>query len=106
MTTLSKDEYKEFLKETFREVLKENSPGNSRFPEILDIQQASEFLRLKMNTLYEKTSRKLIPHFKKGNKLYFNRTELEAWIQEGKVKMKNEIEAQAITYLATRKKNY
>jgi len=106
LTTLNKEEYKELLTATFREALKETSSSNSKFPEILDVEQASEFLHLKVTTLYEKTSTKQIPHFKKGNKLYFNRTELETWIQQGKVKTANEIESQAITYLATNKKSY
>lgn len=104
LTTLNKGEYVELLKETFREVLIEKIASNSqRLPEILNIQQVSEFLHLAVASVYEKTSKKQIPHFKKGNKLYFNRTEIEAWIQEGKVKTANEIESQAITYLANRK---
>lgn len=104
LTTLNKGEYVELLKETFREVLIEKIANNSpRLPEILNIQQVSEFLHLAVASIYEKTSQKQIPHFKKGNRLYFNRTEIEAWIQEGKVKTANEIESQAITYLANRK---
>ncbi len=104
LTTLNKEEYIELLKETFREVLIEKIANNSPpLPEILNIQQASEFLHLKVASVYEKTSAKHIPHFKKGNRLYFNRAELEAWVQEGKVKIANEIESQAITFLANRK---
>lgn len=104
LTTLNKGEYVELLKETLREVLIEKITNNSpRLPAILNIQQVSEFLHLAVASVYEKTSKKQIPHFKKGNKLYFNRTEIEAWIQEGKVKTANEIESQAITYLANRK---
>ncbi|MGQ0828466.1 MAG: helix-turn-helix domain-containing protein [Bacteroidota bacterium] len=106
ITNLNKEEYKELLRETFREVLKEKTTDNPRFAEILNAQQASEFLHLRVASIYEKTSTKQIPHFKKGNKLYFNRTELEAWIQQGKVKTADEIESQAITYLATNKKNH
>lgn len=104
LTTLNKGEYVELLKETFREVLIEKIANNSsHLPEILNIKQVSEFLHLAVASIYEKTSQKQIPHFKKGNRLYFNRTEIEAWIQEGKVKTANEIESQAITYLANRK---
>ena len=82
LTTLNKGEYVELLKETFREVLIEKIANNSpRLPEILNIKQASEFLHLAVASIYEKISQKQIPHFKKGNRLYFNRTEIEAWIQ-------------------------
>jgi excisionase family DNA binding protein len=66
--------------------------------DILDIKQASDFLRLKLNTLYEKTSQKIIPHFKKGNKLYFNRAELQAWVEDGKVKTTAELQGEASSY--------
>ena len=104
LTNLNKDEFKELLKETIMEVLNENYKAlELHAPQILDVKQAAEFLHLEITTIYEKTSRKLIPHFKKGNKLYFNSGELEAWIQQGKVKTANEIGVEAIDYLLTGK---
>lgn len=100
LTNLNKDEFKELLKETITEVLNENYKAiESHVPQILDVKQAAEFLHLEITTLYEKTSRKLIPHFKKGNKLYFNLSELEAWIEQGKVKTTDEIGVEATNYL-------
>ena len=98
LTSLTEDEFKTLLKETVREILKEgNHQNKENFPEVLNVTEAAKFLRLKLNTLYEKTSRKLIPHFKKGNKLYFHKPELESWIKDGKVKTQQEIEGEAIT---------
>lgn len=66
LTTLNKGEYVELLKETFREVLIEKIASNSpRLPEILNIQQVSEFLHLAVASVYEKTSKKQIPILKK-----------------------------------------
>ena len=99
LTSYSQQEFKEFLKDALKEILSENlSALKPQLPEILNVQQAADFLKLKITTLYEKTSRKLIPHFKKGNKLYFHRSELEAWVKEGKVKTRDEIEGEAITF--------
>lgn len=99
LTNISEQEFKEFLKDALREILPEQLGATKKqLPEILDVQQAAEFLKLKINTLYEKTSRKLIPHFKKGNKLYFHLSELQAWITQGKVKTHDEIESEAITF--------
>jgi excisionase family DNA binding protein len=99
LTNLNEEEFKLFLKQALSEIIGEGFT-NSRpnIPEILDVKQASDFLRLKITTLYEKTSEKTIPHFKKGNKLYFKRDELDTWVQEGKVSTANEIESQAATY--------
>ncbi|MBI4945269.1 MAG: helix-turn-helix domain-containing protein [Bacteroidetes bacterium] len=104
LTNLDEKEFKEFLKEALKEILSDNLSELKPQPaEILNVQQAADFLKLKITTLYEKTSRKLIPHFKKGNKLYFHRTELEEWIKQGKVKTYDEVEGEVLTYLLSGK---
>lgn len=100
LTSFTEQEFKDYLKEAIREViaeeLKQVKPSQT---ETLSITEAAAFLKLKLTTMYEKTSRKLIPHFKKGNKLYFNRTELEEWIRKGKVKTASDIESEAIVHV-------
>jgi len=99
LTNLNEEEFKIFLKQAISEIIGEGlTQVKNIIPDILDVKQAADFLRLKITTLYEKTSEKTIPHFKKGNKLYFKRDELQAWVLEGKVKTKDEIESQAATY--------
>jgi excisionase family DNA binding protein len=104
LTSLSEQEFKDFLKSAIRETLSEELKQlGQALPDTLGIKEAANFLKLKITTLYEKTSRKLIPHFKKGNKLYFLKAELEEWIKKGKVKTQGEIEGDAATYLLTGK---
>ena len=105
LTSLNEDELKRFLKDALRELLAEQQ-GNLREPqpEILNVQQAAQFLQLKPATVYEKTSTKQIPHFKKGNKLYFHLSELQQWINAGKVKTSNEITNEAVTFTLIRNK--
>ena len=99
LTNISSEEFKEFLKDALKEILSgQLSAVKEQLPEILDIKQAGEYLKLKIATLYEKTSRKQIPHFKKGNKLYFHLSELQTWIKQGKVKTQEEIESEAVTF--------
>ncbi len=95
--SISLEQFRQLLKETIREVLLEGGSPKQSTPEILNVQQAADFLKLKLNTLYEKTSRKQIPHFKKGNRLYFHLSELENWVKQGKVKTHKEIESEALT---------
>ncbi len=45
--------------------------GHSDLPELLNILQASEYLSLAKQTLYGFTSKGVIPHLKRGKKLYF-----------------------------------
>ena|SRR6218665_992413 len=100
LTNVSEQEFKEFLRNTLKAILSEQT-NQTVLPEILNVHQAAAFLKLKVTTLYEKTSRKLIPHFKKGNKLYFHLSALQDWISKGKVKTREEVEGEAISYTLT-----
>ena len=102
-TNVTEQEFKGFLKEALLEILGEQTELKEQPQELMNIQQASEFLKLKVNTLYEKTCRKTIPHLKKGNKLYFQRSTLERWVNEGKVKTHDEIEIEALNFAFKRK---
>lgn len=99
LTNLSEEEFKHFLQEAISLALNgQNKQIQESLPDILDIKQAASYLKLKVNTLYEKTSLKLIPHFKKGGKLLFVREELLKWVREGKVNTLSELQAQAANY--------
>ena len=64
LTNLTEDEFKSFLKQALIEVITDQSfQAKSDLSKILDIKQASEYLRLQVTTIYEKTSQKTIPHF-------------------------------------------
>jgi len=104
LTNISDQEFKEFLKDALKEILGDKlGASKEQQPEILDVQQAAQFLKMKTATLYEKTSGKLIPHFKKGNRLYFHLSELQKWIKQGKVKTQQEISCEAITFTLNKK---
>ena len=99
LTNISEQEFKEFLKDALKEILGDKLGAlKEQQPEILDVQQAAKFLKIKTTTLYEKTSQKLIPHFKKGNRLYFHVSDLQKWIKLGRVKTSEEISCEAITF--------
>jgi excisionase family DNA binding protein len=105
LTGISKAELKELLRETLLDILKESKESFSgAASNILDVKEAAAYVKLKVTTLYEKTSAKVIPHFKKGNKIYFRRDELENWLTEGKVKTADDLQREAATYSLRRKK--
>jgi excisionase family DNA binding protein len=112
LTNLNEAEFKCFLKTALLEIQAEQNAtflklnpskpylaDNEHLGQILDIRQAAEFLNLKVSTLYEKTSEKTIPHFKKGNKLYFKSNELLHWIQSGKVDTRQDLQTRAANYI-------
>jgi len=99
LTSLSEEEFKIFLKSAISEIINgRNNLSTPDVPDILDAKQAADFLRLRISTLYEKTSEKRVPHFKRGNKLYFNRQQLQSWLEEGKVKTTDELQGEAASY--------
>ncbi len=70
---------------------------------VLDIDEASVFTGFSKGHLYRLTSERQIPHYKKNRKLYFKKSELEAWLLEDKVMTAEDIESQAATYVVTHK---
>ena len=53
-------------------------------PEIGGLDLAQAITRLSKPRLYALVSARQIPHTKRGNKLYFNRAELQAWVEDGR----------------------
>lgn len=64
--------------------------------ELLNVQEAAEFLKISVPAIYTKVSRREIPVSKPGRRLYFSKSKLIEWINASKLKTQNEmlIEAQ------------
>ena len=67
---------------------------------VLSFDEASSFLNLSKCFLYKLTAGNLIPHYKpQGKMLYFEKSELEAWLRQNPVKTKAQIEQEAQRYI-------
>ncbi|MDC1324543.1 helix-turn-helix domain-containing protein [Aquimarina sp. M1] len=74
--------------------------------EVLNFNDACSYLDISASHLYKLTSQKLIPHFcPQGKKLYFNRTELDEWLQRNRQSSTDEIEKAAANYLIQNKRS-
>ena len=106
LTTISKKEIKKLIEEAVQKAIPGNldltDDQNSSF---MDVNQAAEFLGIAKATLYGKCCNLLIPHFKKGKKLYFDKRELIDWLKSGKRKTINDITENVNTHLINRKIN-
>ena len=109
VTVLTREELKEFFLEILQELLargglKSLSPKGTPSEEepLINVQEAAGVTGLSVYTLYEKTCRREVPHYKKGKRLYFRATELLKWITQGRVKTRTEIQQDAITHTLTR----
>lgn len=78
---------------------------NLLMKEVLNFNDACNYLDISASHLYKLTSQKSIPHFcPQGKKLYFNRAELDEWLQRNRQTSTDEIEAMAANYLLTHKR--
>lgn len=60
---------------------------------VLNFNEACTYLDVSQSHLYKLTSTRQIPHFcPQGKKLYFNRTELDVWLQRNRMSTSAEIE--------------
>jgi excisionase family DNA binding protein len=61
------------------------------YPELMGTEQAALYLGISESTLYRYTSKRLIPHQKRYQKLYFKKADLLKWVEENKKETLNNI---------------
>ena len=67
--------------------------------EVLTSDEAAKYMGVSKSYLYKLTMRQQIPHYKPmGKMVYFNRLELEQWLQNNRVSTSTEISQQAQAY--------
>lgn len=87
-------------RKTLTQLLNEVSTGLLAQKECLDIEELSQYANLSLGHIYKLTSSQLIPHYKPhGKKVYFKRSEIDAWLFQNKVSTNQEIEQKAISHL-------
>lgn len=72
--------------------------------EILTIQEAADFLKLKKATIYALVSKSEIPNSKQGKRLYFSKQELTDWIKSGRRKTAAEIRETVVNHSSKQKR--
>lgn len=73
--------------------------------EVLTSDEAARYLGVSKSHLYKMTMGRKIPHYKPTGKMcYFNRVELEEWLQSNRVATAQELDAQAKAYCARNRK--
>ena len=64
----------------------------------LTLKEAAAFLNLKPATIYNLTAHRVLPHIKRGNRLYFSEEALREYLNGGRQMTKEEVEAAAADY--------
>lgn len=75
------DDVKALIRHEFQQMANTPTAPES---EVGGIELAQQVTRLSKPRIYALVSARGIPHAKRGNKLYFNRTELLNWVAAGK----------------------
>jgi len=96
--------FKRWMKEVQAEFQPIKTDHTNQPEKLLTIQEAAKFLSLTVPTMYSKVSKGELPVMKRGKRLYFSRTELLAYLKEGRKKSNAEIEQEAKKYLSNNKK--
>ena len=71
--------------------------------ELMTIKQASEFLDLTVQTLYNKVSKNEIPFMKRGKRLYFSKEQLIDYLKQGSNEMQSDIDREVNEFLSNKK---
>jgi excisionase family DNA binding protein len=80
LTTLTRNDLKSLLRETFQEFIEEqNRQEGISNSDLMTARQASAYLQMAMPTLYGYVNRDQIPFLKRG-RLYFRKADLDEWL--------------------------
>ena len=75
--------------------------------EVLTSDECAKYMGVSKSYLYKLTMRQQIPHFKPMGKMcYFNRVEIEQWLQSNRVSTSDEISEKASAYCMNDKKRH
>ena len=73
--------------------------------EVLTFSEAADYLSVSSSHLYKLTSGNIIPFYKPNNKkIFFKRSELDAWLTSKRIEPNDEIDAEADDYLVRKGK--
>lgn len=63
--------------------------------EVINLIELSAYIGLSKSTIWKKTSKRAIPHFKVGKMLYFNIKEINSWLQSNRVETEEALKEEA-----------
>ena len=66
------------------QLIRSNAEQEPKEENILNVQGAADFLHESKATIYSRTSRREIPFYKRGKRIYFKRVELIEWLERGR----------------------
>lgn len=85
ITNMNKQELVDIIENTVLKVIRSSPQRESNTTEKpIGVSRAAEILMLSVPSIYRKVNNLEIPHFKKGNRLYFYESKLLSYVEGGK----------------------
>ena len=86
-----------------------NTRNGSEIPlsntnEILNLEQLAKYVNQSKSAMYKQTSNRTIPFYKNGKRVYFKKSEIDAWLTKTKINTADEIEEKELNYIIKRGK--
>ena len=107
ITTISKSKIQKFIESAVEQAILQKSRTDKNQTDVfLDVEDAASFLGIAKATLYGKCSKLIIPHFKKGKKLYFLQSELMEYLKSGRRKTFQDIQQKVNAQLSEKGEHY
>ena len=69
---------------------------------VFDITDVAEITGYSVKYLRQLVARRDIPHYRRGNRLYFNRDEIEDWMMGERIPTNEEMSIKAMGYLTSK----
>ncbi len=102
IVVMTPTELENLIQSSVRKALAEQSnPQGRQFQshEYLSIEEASEYLHVPKNTLYNYCHNNVLVYHKRGKKNYFLKSDLDEWMASGRKKSAKEMEQDAMLRL-------
>jgi excisionase family DNA binding protein len=114
LISISKTELDDLITESVRKCLYEYSSSTVSFSnlksqgntlnEFMTIEELSASINMPKPTIYALCSKAKIPHIKKAKRLLFSKTDIVLWLNEGKRKTQEQLQAESLASLSVIKK--
>lgn len=75
-------------------------PEKTPIKRFYDLNWFIDYTGIPRSSAYQKTSKSTVPFIRRGRKLFFEKTKIDQWLEEGTVKTKAEITEEAEKFLS------
>jgi len=101
LTQLSIPELRQLFREEVKQVLTEQAHSDSPPTQqtIFNFADGCQYMGISKSHGYKLTSQKLIPHSKRGKRIYFEKEQLDQWLLANRMQSVEEAEAEMGDYL-------